>query len=214
MAHGVKRGGFRAVGIGLVTVAGFGLVLVSLVLMNRPLEEPEEKEQATAIDFTVPTEAPEPPEPEPEPENREQQRSDQPALAPAPNLGSNLSGIQVAMPEFQPQGVSEVAESLLGDLDNVTLTEDAVDQAPVPQSKPLTYPDRAKQRGIEGEVVISVLVSRSGQVEKLRILQSQPPGVFDEAVRNSVPNWTFEPAKYEGEAVQTWGTLTIPFKLN
>jgi len=214
MAQLVQRGGFRAVGIGLVTIAGFGLVLVSLVLMNRPIEEPEEKEQATAIDFTVPTEAPEPPEPEPEPENREQQRSDQPALAPAPNLGSNLSGIQVSMPEFQPQGVTEVAESLLGDLDNVTLTEDTVDKAPVPQSKPLTYPDRAKQRGIEGEVVVSVLVSRNGRVEKLRILQSQPSGVFDEAVRNSVPNWTFEPAKYEGEAVQTWGTLTIPFKLN
>ncbi|MFW5728375.1 MAG: energy transducer TonB [Spirochaetota bacterium] len=214
MAQVVRRGGFRAVGIGLVTVAGFGLVVMSLVLMNRPFEEPEEKEQATAIDFTVPPEAPEPPESEPEPENREPRRSDQPALAPAPNLGSNLSGIQVSMPDFQPQGVSDVAESLLGDLDNVTLTEDAVDRAPVPQSKPLAYPERAKQRGIEGEVVVSVLVTRSGRVEKLRILQSKPPGVFDEAVQNSVPNWTFEPAKYEGEPVQTWGTLTIPFKLN
>ena len=214
MAHGVKRGGLRSLGIGLVTVAGFGVVLVSLVLMNRPLEEPEEGEQATAIDFTVPTESPEPPEPEPEPEEREPQRSDQPALAPAPNLGSNLSGIQVAIPEFQPKGVSEVAESLLGDLENVALTEDTVDKAPVPPRATPPYPDRAKQRGIEGRVVVSVLVNRSGQVEKIRILQSEPPGVFDEAVRNSVPNWSFEPATYQGEPVQTWGTLTIPFRLN
>jgi protein TonB len=214
MPKQLRLGALRVAGIGTITIAGFGVVVAALVLMNRPPADAEQKNRATSVDFTVPTEPPEPPQPEPEPEEREPRRSNQPALAPAPNLGSSLSGIQVALPEFQPKGVSEVADSLLGDLENVTLTEDAVDKAPVVRSKPLTYPERAKQRGIEGEVVVSALVSRDGQVKKLRILQSEPPGVFDEAVRNSVPNWTFEPAKYQGQPVETWGTLTIPFRLN
>ncbi|MFW5827602.1 MAG: energy transducer TonB, partial [Alkalispirochaeta sp.] len=168
----------------------------------------------TEIDFTVP--APEEVEP-PDPPEREREMSrsrDRAPVAPAPSLGGNLSGIAVDVPGFEVEGLSDVRESLLGDLDDVALTEDAVDTKPIPQSRPLEYPDRARQRRIEGRVVVSALIDADGNVRDVKILEADPPNVFDEAVLNSVPNWTFEPAKYRGEPVQTWAQIPIPFRLN
>lgn len=204
----------RIVGASLTTLVGFSTVVAALVFMNRPVDEPERDSRATTIDFSVP--APpevEPPEP---PEQRQEtvRNRDRASVAPAPSLGGNLSGIAVAVPDFQVQGLSDVRESLLGDLDDVALTEDQVDTKPIPQSRPLEYPDRARQRRIEGRVVVSALIDVDGNVREVKILEADPPNVFETTVLNSVPNWTFEPAKYRGEPVQTWARIPIPFRLN
>jgi protein TonB len=107
-----------------------------------------------------------------------------------------------------------VADSLLGDLDNVALTEDAVDQPPEIRTRiPPEYPERAQQREIEGRVVVAVLVGVDGQVQQLQINESTPPGVFDDAVLAAVRQWTFEPAQYQGNPVETWVNIPIPFSL-
>lgn len=204
----------RIIGVAVVTLSGFALVVTSLVVMNRPAENPERQDRATSIDFTVPTPPPEPPPEEPEERPRRQQRSDRPQVAPAPSLGTGLAGIAVSVPGFEVQGITSTQESLLGDLDNVTLSDDAVDTKPIPQSRPLEYPDRARQRRIEGRVVVSVLIDTQGRVQEVQILEAEPPNVFNQAVLSSVPNWTFEPAQYRGEPVQTWARIPIPFRLN
>lgn len=210
----IRLGGARAVGVFAITVLGCALVLGGLVVMNQFTSGPEESDTTNVVNFTVPPPPPEPPPRRQEPQQRRPRRSNRPALAPAPNLGTSLSGIQVSLPEFEVGGVAEVSESLLGDLEDVALTEGSVDEPPVVQSRPLTYPERAKQRNIEGRVVISALVGTDGRVRQMQILEANPPGVFEQAVQNAVPNWTFRPARYNGEAVETWVTIPIPFSLN
>ncbi len=204
----------RVLSVLAVTAGGFAMVVITLIAMNRPFEAPEEQNRATSIDFTVPVTPPEPPPEPPEPEERRRESSDRPPVAPAPSLGGTLSGIAVDVPGFELSGVDSMEDSLLGDLDNVTLTEDAVDTKPIPRTRPLTYPDRARQRRIEGRVVVNVLIDIEGNVKKVQILEAEPPNVFNEAVLSAVPNWTFEPAKYEGRPVQTWARIPIPFRLN
>ncbi len=204
----------RVAAAAVTTVVGFGTVVAALVFMNREVEQPQREERPTAIDFTVPT-PPESEPPPPPPQRREAVRNPNRApVAPAPSLGGTLSGISVSVPDFQVQGLTNVRESLLGDLDNVALTEDQVDTKPIPQNRPLEYPDRARQRRIEGTVVVSVLIGVDGNVREVKILEADPPNVFDAAVLSSVPNWTFEPAKYQGDPVQTWARIPIPFRLN
>ena len=204
----------RVVGTLALGAIGFAMVLGSLVMINRSPPQVENENRTTSIDFTVPPAPPEPPPPEPEQQQRPRERTDRPPVAPAPSLGGSLSGIAVDVPGFEVAGVESVEESLLGDLDNVALTEDAVDSKPVPREKPIQYPDRARQRRIEGRVVVSVLIDTDGNVQTVRILEADPPNVFNEMVLNSVPNWKFEPAKYKGEPVQTWARIPIPFRLN
>jgi len=201
----------RLAGVLGIMVLGTAVVLGSLIIMNQFVDGPEEGDVDNTVSFSVPPQEPErPPQPE-EPQRREPRRTERPALAPPPNLGSNLSGIAVALPEFQATGVGNVSESLLGELDDVALTENEVDNKPVVQNNPLEYPERARQRDInEGRVVVSALIGRDGAVKQLQVLEASHP-VFAEAVRQAVPNWTFRPATYRGQPVETWVRIPIPF---
>lgn len=202
---------------GAIGIATFGSLVVfsGIILMNRAAEAPETANVGTAVNFSVPPPTQETPPDQPEPPRRTPQRVDRPSLAPVPNLGSSLAGISVALPEFQAAGVDQVAESLLGDLDDVALTEDAVDDPPSPRSRVVPqYPERARQREIEGEVLVSALIGVDGRVQQVQILEANPPGVFDDAVRAALQGWTFEPASYRGNPVETWVNIPFPFRLN
>ena len=75
------------------------------------------------------------------------------------------------------------------------------------------YPYRAKRRGLEGFVKISFLVTTTGKVTNLTVLEAQPPGLFDQSVRQIVRHWRFNPGVKDGRAVDTLMTTTIRFKL-
>lgn len=208
--------GFRQI-LSLVGIAslGVGIVVTGLVVMNSVIQSSDNQGQDDSVSFNVEPPPPDPPPDQPEPQQQPQRQRNRPSLAPPPDLGSNLSGIQVALPEFQAQGVESVSESLLGELEDVALTEETVDEPPVKRNAPTPpYPERAKQREIQGEVRVSLLVGANGNVQRLKILEANPPGVFDEAVQETVGKWTFRPARYNGEPVETWVTIRIPFQLN
>ena len=196
-----------------IMVVGSMIVFSTVIFMNRRSLVPEDMLIATAIDFTVQT-------PTSTPEEREthlQQRrytakSDPPALAPLPNLEGVLSSIRVEMPDFISESIG-ATESLFGDLENVTMTDDSVDEKPVVIASPIDYPTRARQRKIEGRIVMSLLIGADGTVKRARILESQPPDVFDRAVLDALPGWRFEPARYKNENVQVWVTLPLEFRL-
>ena len=198
----------------LIWLFGIGLVFVGVPLLNRFEIDRDQKDTGAIVDFTVPAAPTKPEKREKPPERKRMVKSDQPALAPLPNVGGSLSGIVVEMPEYSPGGVTEVSESILGDLDkDIVMTEESVDKKPVVRTRTLEYPERAKQRDIEGNVVVSVLIGKDGRVKNMKILESNPPGVFDEAVKQSIPQWTFDPAQYKNRNVKVWATIPIDFSL-
>lgn len=89
-----------------------------------------------------------------------------------------------------------------------------VDQLPMTvfQMKPL-YPFRAKRLGIEGNVRVKFLVDATGRVSHVNILESNPPGIFDESVLKALPSWRFTPGELGGKAVNTWMSTVIQFEL-
>ncbi len=91
------------------------------------------------------------------------------------------------------------------------LTE--VDTPPrVTRKAPPLYPFGAKRKGINGHVMIRCLVSIDGKPGKLKIIESVPVGVFDEAGLAAVQKWRFKPGILGGEPVPTW--VRIPFKFS
>ena len=189
------------------------MVFTTVVFMNRKASEPEDASISTAVDFTVQAAAAKPEEREtPLQQRRSIAKSDPPALAPLPNLEGELSSIRVEMPDFGSESIG-TNESFFGDLDNVTMTDDSVDEKPVVLASPITYPTRARQRKIEGRIVVSLLIGTDGTVKRARILESQPPDTFDQAVLDALPGWRFEPARYKNKNVQVWVTLPLDFRL-
>ena len=50
----------------------------------------------------------------------------------------------------------------------------------------------------EGLIVAALTVTKTGTVGELRILESDPPGVFDRAVLEAIRQWTYCPKMVRG----------------
>jgi TonB family protein len=79
------------------------------------------------------------------------------------------------------------------------------------QAKP-EYPDDAKSRGVEGDVVLRVVISMEGAVLSLTSVSSPDPQLT-EAAMNAVRQWRYEPSLLNGKPVETATTITVNFQL-
>jgi TonB family protein len=76
------------------------------------------------------------------------------------------------------------------------------------------YPQSARARGIEGFVVLDIVVSERGQVGEVRVLSSKPEGVFDLVAIEAVKKWTFEASIENGKAVASHIKQKVNFELD
>ncbi|HHJ52955.1 MAG TPA: energy transducer TonB [Caldithrix abyssi] len=85
----------------------------------------------------------------------------------------------------------------------------AVSEKPViiHKEKPV-YPDLARKAGIEGTVVVTVTIGKTGKVEDAKILKSIP--MLDAAALAAARKCTFKPAKQRDKFVRV--KMNIPFK--
>lgn len=75
------------------------------------------------------------------------------------------------------------------------------------------YPDMAKRAGIEGRVVLRVLIDKDGTVRKKKILQSDN-SLLDKAALDAIANYgNFTPAIQNNTPVMCWVSVPITFKL-
>lgn len=85
----------------------------------------------------------------------------------------------------------------------------AVSEKPVITHKETpVYPDLARKAGIEGTVVVTVTIGKTGKVENARIFKSLP--MLDEAALIAAKKCVFKPAKQRDKFVKV--KMNIPFK--
>jgi protein TonB len=73
------------------------------------------------------------------------------------------------------------------------------------------YPEIARKAGVEGTVVIKVLIDKKGLVEKAEIFKSIP--VLDDAALQAALKCEFKPAKQRDKFVKVWMAIPFKFKL-
>lgn len=76
------------------------------------------------------------------------------------------------------------------------------------------YPAAAKQKNIEGVVVVKFKVTTEGTVENVSVLKAKPAGYFEKAAKDAVKKWKFQPGIVEEEPVNTWMTAMVKFRLD
>jgi protein TonB len=77
----------------------------------------------------------------------------------------------------------------------------------------IPYPEDARSRGIEGTVVLSVLVDEGGRVRTVKVL-SGPGGGLDQAAAKAVERIRFRPALRKGQPVAAQITYRYTFLLD
>src|SRR5262245_57564429 len=78
------------------------------------------------------------------------------------------------------------------------------DAVPLVRIEP-DYPMQARQRGVEGWVVVEFTISTAGTVKDASVVASEPGTVFDRAAVNAVRKWKYNPKMQDGKAVERSG---------
>jgi periplasmic protein TonB len=202
-------------GAAVIMVAGCILIFGAVLLMNKPVPPPKKKAASSITAMQVEKKKKPPARKRPQKQPR-RIKSKQAPRAPLPDLSSSLSAANLGIPSLDVGSMMGLAQNAVGaqSAKNLVMTEDSVDVSPRPlrRSSP-AYPARARAKNIEGHVTLRVLIGTSGQVEKIKIEDSSPSGVFDESAMQAVRGWQFEPALYRGEKVRVWAKQTVRFNL-
>lgn len=76
------------------------------------------------------------------------------------------------------------------------------------------YPARARRAGMQGTVVLRVLVDAQGRPEQVQIRDSSGHRLLDDAARRQVlEHWRFRPAEMGGHPVAAWALVPVVFTL-
>ena len=159
------------------------------------MQKLEEGARAKAASPTAPAAAPLAPTAPPEP------TSPPPVVAAAVEPTAEPTAVPAPVPTARP-ATREGALVALEDADTPPRISRIV--------KP-SYPPLALKARIGGIVVLRVLVSEKGLVSQVDVLREGRAGLTEAAV-TAVRRWTFEPARKDGVAVQTWISVPIPFE--
>ena len=79
---------------------------------------------------------------------------------------------------------------------------------------PLTYPELARNAGVEGSLILGLLIDAQGRLREVAILRASGTNVgFEEAAVEAVKQWTFSPAIQNDKPVACWLTQPIKFQV-
>jgi TonB family protein len=77
------------------------------------------------------------------------------------------------------------------------------------------YPERAREAGIEGRVMVEALVKADGTVSKAQVVEgiADYPEIGASAVA-AVSQWKFKPSTQDGKAVDVWVKIPVAYALS
>lgn len=155
----------------------------------------------TPIDHAVPQPVPDdvaPPDEIAQPPANGGGETGQPGGDPAPDGGETGGGIA---PATDPDG--EPVDLVL------------VDVLPALVSSPdVTYPDLAREAGVEGRVLVRILVGRDGRVKEAVVDPKFSVPLLDAAALAAARASVFTPATTNGHAVAVWVARPYEFRLH
>jgi protein TonB len=203
----------------VVSALGASMVFTFVVLMNMYSEPPSRELQPSVTGFEIDEKPPK--------KKRKQRSYGQPRAkkvrtsndrrAPIPNIASNISGVDFNIPGVvaaDDLGEHRL-ESIVGSTPRtMVMTQDAVDEPAAARRRVApAYPVMARRQGITGHVTLNLLIDEAGYIERTKVLDASPAGVFEEAALDAIRRWEFDPATYGGSAVSSWVKQTIRFQL-
>ncbi|ADN75628.1 TonB family protein [Ferrimonas balearica DSM 9799] len=77
------------------------------------------------------------------------------------------------------------------------------------------YPQRALRMRAEGYVLMEFTIDEQGRPRNIRVIESEPVRLFDQAAMKALARWKYQPKQLDGKAVSQPGqTAKLEFKLN
>jgi protein TonB len=95
--------------------------------------------------------------------------------------------------------------------DPINLPEQATPPVAADDNRQPDYPAEARAKGLEGQVILKIVVSESGAVTRVEVLRGDEP--FAAAAMAAVKTWRYSPALVEGRPTAVFRIVKIPFRI-
>lgn len=168
---------------------------------------------------TVAFKIPEPtPEEELDPEEEEQTIAEVDELKDAPNIGlEDKEGEEEGFFDGEIDSEGEIPEVIKAEPEPDINAFIFAEEEPKPINmadiqKAIGYPQIARDAGIEGNVVVRVLVDELGNYSRHKVINQVHP-ILTKAVEEHVNKLRFTPAIQGGEPIKFWVNIPFSFKL-
>jgi protein TonB len=214
-----SRAGGKFGGSTTLSVLIHGLLIVAAVkaTLNAGKQFGEDKLDTTMV-FIQPEEKKE----EQQPEVKLEEPKGFTALLAPVNIPTNIPPVNLNE-KFDPRdfsgvGIEKGISALTADMKidpGQAFIEAVVDEKPERiKDPPLEYPDLLRQAGIEGNVVIEVIIDTTGHAEpgSLRVVQSTNKA-FELSARDAVLKSVYRPGRVRGQAVRVLVQVPISFTI-
>ena len=121
-----------------------------------------------------------------------------------PVVGATTAPREAPLPQIPSVVVGQLASA-----------EDPLVVPPRPKKRVLPeYPPLAARQRVQGEVVVSALVSETGDVLDVRLVQGRKSNLgFDEAAIKAVIQYKFYPPTKNGVPVRVWFNVVVKFRI-
>ena len=166
------------------------IIDISLVAVSSPEIKPEIKKE------------------EPKQETKSSDRH--PALDAGSRAANWLRRPSVSVSDFIPRSPHETENT---SQKPSAITKPIYDAVSLHNSPP-PYPQSARNRGIEGEVSLTVEVTKDGNAKEVSIAHSSGYAILDRAASDSISNWHFIPARNGDEMIEASVEIPIKFQLD
>ena len=152
------------------------------------------------------------PPPKPKEIKRPQARMDPNIAADAAELPTTTAMMNITSLLGDGGGVALGARLVQGSGEAMMDVMMASELTPVSRLPP-QYPPTALMREVEGYVEVLFDVMEDGTVENPRVIDADPPRVFDRAATAAVARWRFQPVVRDGRPVVVRAQVHIEFNL-
>jgi protein TonB len=184
-------------------------------------EPPKALSPQAVVEAPPPQASAAPPEPKPEPKpappkaapvERKKARAE-----PRPAPAETLAALEPAAPAAAPAAAAPAVEA-----PQAALAAPPAPARPAGPTLPVrqagnprpAYPAFARERGLEGQVLLRVAVSAEGVVREVTVLRSSGYSSLDRAARDAVQAWRFQPAMIDGEPRDGAIEFPVTFRLD
>ena len=141
-----------------------------------------------------------------------------PPKEPPPPPRMQVSKTDQVVQEMPQMDIPQLDVPLTGGAGMFIGNFEQVDQAaegdiiPIVRINPI-YPREAAINGTEGWVKLEFTITETGTVKSPKVIDSQPPRIFNREAIRAILKWKFKPRVVDGAAVERQATQTIDFKL-
>jgi len=109
--------------------------------------------------------------------------------------------------------LAQTQQEALKEVDNMPVPPGGMEGFTKYMIENLKYPSAAKDKKVEGMVVVTFVVNANGSVEAVEVLRGIGAGCDEEAMRMVANSGTWSPGIKDGKPVATRMNLPVMFKL-